>query len=105
MGPLTSQLIDRLEVLAEILSTYEETHWLHQIELSIQSLKENNFGGISRLLGLFGGMGSLNDLTIHPLNGHKILDDEIDDINDQLRDLLSNIYDLANKVNRDAEIG
>jgi hypothetical protein len=37
-------------------------------------------------------MGSLNDLVIHQLNGHRISDADVDDINRQLRDLLTKVW-------------
>ena len=45
----------------------------------------------SKVHGLFGGMGSFNDLYITPINGHRLGNDQIDDVNrrlNELRDLI-----------------
>ena len=37
-------------------------------------------------------MGSLDDLVIHPLNGHPVTDDELGPVNRQLSELLSQVH-------------
>lgn len=43
----------------------------------------------------FGGMGSLNDLVIHPANGHEIASDDVDAVNNKLDALRSRIWQLS----------
>jgi hypothetical protein len=54
--------------------------------------------GVEHLLSAFGGMGSINDLVIHPMNGHRVIEAEIKVVNDELQTLLGKIKGLATKL-------
>lgn len=43
----------------------------------------------------FGGMGSLNDLVIHPANGHEVASSEVEAVNTELDGLRSRIWQLS----------
>lgn len=55
------------------------------------------------MLSAFGGMGSLNDLVIHPRNGHAIEDDEISAVNEELGRLTSAVYSEASALRRELD--
>lgn len=58
--------------------------------------------GIEHLLSAFGGMGSINDLIIHPANGHALSLRDGEHANAALQDLLSRAYELASEISREA---
>ncbi len=41
---------------------------------------------------MFGGMGSLSDLVIHPVNGHAVAEDQIARVNETLDGLRERVY-------------
>jgi hypothetical protein len=45
-------------------------------------------------------MGSFNDLMLHPLNGHRIREDETRAVNDRLDRLRSEIFSVADELRR-----
>lgn len=52
--------------------------------------------GVARdLLRQFGGMGSFNDVVIHPLNGHRIRDKDVDPVNKELDRIRHRLYTVA----------
>ncbi len=53
----------------------------------------NNRNDASRVMQMFGGMGSLNDLYICGLNGHNIQESEESSVNNKIREHLENIYE------------
>ena len=57
--------------------------------------------GLKRLLSAYGGMGSFNDLVIHPVNGHCVAKDEVDRVNHSLAELRSGMYADAKALNDD----
>ena len=63
MGPKTRELVDLLEEMAELLTAHGERFWAEKLEKSVQWLRNLDGRGISYFLGLFGGMGSINDLS------------------------------------------
>jgi hypothetical protein len=55
------------------------------------------------MLSAFGGMGSINDLVLHPMNGHKVDVNEVSTVNGRLNSLLERIYALVVKLKREEE--
>ena len=53
---------------------------------------------VEHLLSAYGGMSSINDLLIHPANGHKIQEADVAKVNDELRSLLSKVFALSKKL-------
>lgn len=49
--------------------------------------------GLQKVRGAFGGMGSLNDLVIHPANGHRVAPDEAPGVNERLDELRTRLFD------------
>ncbi len=102
MGPLTEKLVNALDECELFLRRYSEERWANWLEQVSSSLRKGNIGGIYKLESAFGGMGSISDLLIHPINGHQIDESEVEKCNKKLRVSLSKIYDLAQKVKKNA---
>ena len=66
--------------------------------------KKSDFRGVEIVKGSFGGMGSFNDLIIHPMNKHSIKESEVESINKDLNYLRSKIYNLCQHIIRNADI-
>ncbi|EWT02010.1 hypothetical protein N865_20315 [Intrasporangium oryzae NRRL B-24470] len=82
-------------VLAEaiaLLRAHGEDHWARALAGHLHRLSGGGEG--LDLLGAFGGMGSLNDLVIHPVNGHRIDESEIGVVNADFARLRSEMWDL-----------
>ncbi len=41
---------------------------------------------------MFGGMGSFNDLVLHPMNGHPVETNDVAEVNASLSDPRSTVY-------------
>ena len=80
-----SSLNSDIQSLNTIFSKYGENHW------KINPI--NNDQSARNLIRSFGGMGSLNDLYICKINGHKIERSEEIQVNEKVRNLLSSIHD------------
>ena len=50
------------------------------------------------VLSWFGGMGSFNDLVIAGVNGHQVREEDEANVNRQLDDFRTSIYDLATQL-------
>ena len=99
-----SALVTLLKEAADFLSWFEEEHWETQLKEIRQLLLASDFRGVERLLSLFGGTGSLNDLYIHPTNGHKLAVSEAGRVNAQLERMRTSLFDLAEDIRRKALI-
>ena len=102
MGPKTVGLLGLLQDTVELLQDCGETHWASWMQKSKDKIKNGDFNGITLLLKAYGGMGSFNDLVIHPLNGHNVNTDEVDKVNEKLVKLRQKIYELATQIKREA---
>jgi hypothetical protein len=100
MPPEVERLAIFVDAVSSLLHTYGEEHW--SAWLSQDASRMHNFDryGLQPLLYAFGGMGSINDLLLHPANGHKAPETDVDRVNEELRSLLSQVYDLARKLYR-----
>ena len=63
-------------------------------------ISANDFAGVTKVLGAYGGMGSFNDLIIgqSSVDGRVVLSDDIDALNRSLSGLRSSAYALALEV-------
>ncbi|WP_329562008.1 DUF6966 domain-containing protein [Kitasatospora sp. NBC_01266] len=84
-----------LTELSSLLWSYDVQHWAAWIEHDRELIDGGDDEGIRHFLSAFGGMGSLNDLIIHPANGHPVSADQVDAVNDQFQRLKSEAYGLA----------
>jgi len=79
----------------ELLEQHGEHHWSEALRTHLERVDENVGGAETAVLGLYGGMGSFNDLVIHPINGHTVAVDEVGPVNDKLSALRSAIWTEA----------
>jgi hypothetical protein len=47
-------------------------HWAERLAGDLRTIRAGDAYGLDHLLQAFGGMGSINDLVIHPVNGHRV---------------------------------
>ena len=82
------------------LSKYNRTHWANWLSKDAKWIDNGDFYGVEHFLSALGGMGSLNDVTFHPLNGDELTEDESRQVNQEFRKLISQAYELANNLKR-----
>src|SRR5690554_6395212 len=102
MGPKTRELVSELEVCASFQQECSEVKWAYWLENSASLLKSGQISGIDHNKGAFGGMGSINDLVLHAINGHTIKETEINSANEKLKVYFSTIGHLAEDVTKHA---
>jgi len=99
-GVIRAELLPILAEMLLILERVGEEHWrvwVLERRAEIESWDEQ---GVRRLLGGYGGMGSFNDIVIHPLNGHSLALDEVAATNDRFDRLRSEAYRHAQELIR-----
>ncbi len=102
MGPLTSDLLNVLDELVDVLE-WDGCHWAEWMRKSRSEIKASDFHGVERLLSAYGGMGSFNDLTIgYRTNSDGILEQRsgYGTKNQLLECLRSRAYDIATELKR-----
>jgi hypothetical protein len=102
MGPKTKKLILVLEETIDILKKHGESHWTSWLEKDKNRIVQADYSGVEHLLSLFGGIGSFNDLLICKENGHSIEDKQVSSVNDRLKTLTNEIYELAESIRKEA---
>jgi len=85
LHPEVRALADMMREMRHLLQTHNQTHWADLIAKSLHSIEKSDAYGLDQFLGLFGGMGSLNDCP---------LDDRFDK-------LMHRTWELANKLKRE----
>lgn len=98
MHPEIQALAELLDRAQELLTKHGEKHWASWLEQDARRIRNLDLYGVEHLLSAFGGMGSINDLVLHPINGHLIQDSETDAVNTELGNLLDKAYRLAKKL-------
>lgn len=84
-----------LDEIGASLESCGERHWAEWLRSDAAKLRNGNLSGISHFLLAFGGMGSLNDLYISPVNGHRIGATKASAFNRKISNDLSTAYNLA----------
>jgi hypothetical protein len=102
MGPKTRLLCERLQETISLLEWVEERHWAERLREHSDLIANGDYEGIEGLSREFGGMGSFNDLVIHPCNGHTVSEADINLVNERLHALRSEIYSLLGLIRRSA---
>lgn len=92
------RLAELLEAAQALLSSHGETRWSAWLAQDAKRVRDLDLYGIEHFLSAFGTMGSINDLVLHPMNGHRIREDEVDRANTLYRELLWEAHDLAKKL-------
>jgi hypothetical protein len=72
-----------------------EAWWADQLDESKGLIESRDFRGVELVFNSYGGMGSFNDLVIHPMNGHAIGYSDLETIDNELRRLQTHIYELV----------
>ncbi|MBT2518071.1 hypothetical protein J7E29_11545 [Streptomyces sp. ISL-90] len=88
------QLRIALVELCDLLEAHGERAWSGWARRTVGLVDEERFDR-SRVRGVFGGMGSLNDVVIHPANGHTIDAAEIHPVNQAVSKIRSRIYEAS----------
>jgi hypothetical protein len=73
------------------------------MQASHDRVAAGDYYGLVGLLACFGGMGSFNDVYIHPYNGHPIQEEDVRPVNEQLRHLQDCIFSSATTIKRKAD--
>ena len=98
MHPDIQKLVELLDEAQSLLAQYGEINWRSWLEKDARLIKNLDLYGVEHLLAAYGGMGSINDLVIHPINGHKIKEPEVNSVNEKFDLLRTKIYSLAKKL-------
>jgi len=95
-------LAESLEYASDFLLKYGVPSWASWLAKDARLVRNGDYYGVEHLLSAFGGMGSLNDLVLHPMNGHSIPEVDIGRVNEELQAMLGNISGRARKLARKA---
>lgn len=93
-----AELLAAADALGELLQRYGEQHWADWVIRDRQRIQDGDASGIDHLLAAYGGMGSLNDVVIDPLNGHHIAAQDVRTVNKHLSQLRSRTYTAATRL-------
>ena len=97
---LRSTLVDLIELLRRV----GEDHWADWLRADGERIANADASGLRHLLAAFGGMGSLSDLEIGPLNGHQTDGLDLSEANGELKALRSAAYTLARELARELDL-
>lgn len=95
LHPDIARFAQALRELEAHLSAHGASGWAREIARCADLAEQSDFYSVVRFFGLFGGMGSLNDLVLQ--HDGQILAVE----NDRLQALLTQSYALADKLRRE----
>ncbi len=87
--------------LVALLRRHRADHWAQTLAGALRRIEAGDPVGLDHVLGAYGGMGSLNDLWLHPVNGHTIALEEVASVNEQVAALLSRVYSEAHELRRE----
>ncbi len=73
--------------VVDLLNESGDHHWSTWFADVEQRLERHDPGAFDRASMAFGGMGSFNDVVIHPINGHAVASDRIAAVNERLDEL------------------
>jgi hypothetical protein len=104
MGPKTVELVTVLNEMVALLRNHGEVWWANWLDNDNRRIVAGDFHGITHLLSAFGGMGSLNDLVLDPINGHDIEESDVPAVNQRFQTLKARCYVLADAIKRTAVI-
>jgi hypothetical protein len=90
-----TKLIDEAE---HLLRKHGEETWADWLREGRSLIRNRDFSGIEHILSGFGGTSSFNDVYICPANHHVIKERHVGKVNDRLRALSSEIYEVAREL-------
>lgn len=57
-------LEQNLREMIELLERCEERYWARRMSMALKGVEANRLGGVSQVLGTFGGEGTMSDLVL-----------------------------------------
>jgi hypothetical protein len=99
------RLLANLVATRELLATYQENHWLTWMEAVHREVRAGDGHGLARLLQAYGGMGSFNDVYLHPSSAEVITQDQLRRDNDRLEKLRSQMWSDATALRQSLNRG
>lgn len=97
---LLPSLAKRLSQLSSLLEELGESHWAEWLRHDSVLLADSNPEGLDHFLSALGGMGSLNDLVICRVNGHRVDKTDESKINLEVQQLLSECRERASELSK-----
>ncbi len=91
-----SSLCEELSLLMNLLAQHGEHCWHSQLRESMHLVRKKDIRGLDKLLSLYGGMGSLNDLVVRATNQH-----DQETLTNEVGTRLARVYGLATQLQRD----
>ncbi len=91
LHPEVANFAEKLTELVELLSKHGTEPWVYQISKALTEVRASDGHGVLRIIRMYGGMGSLNDLIL----------DGPDQDNNTLYRLRHEIYVLAEALAAD----
>ena len=89
--------------LVSLLREFRAEPWADQVARGLELIEAGDGHGLDRILALRGGMASLNDLVIHPMNSHPIAEERVDEVNNRLTALRATVFETARSLQRDLQ--
>jgi hypothetical protein len=93
-----ARLLTTLEEAVSLLVEHGAGSWAAWLDGDRWRIENGDRHGLDHLLETFGGMGSLNDLVFHPLNGNASGEDPAEWDNDTLSGLRARIFTEASAL-------
>ena len=94
------ELLAALDEAILLLNEAREDFWMQWLERGRRQIADGDAHGLDHLLGAFGGMGSFNDLVLHPLNQHQGTPEALASANERMWELRGAIYQSCNRLKR-----
>jgi hypothetical protein len=100
VGRTTTRLIETLGEIAALLESDGETQWRSWALRAKQTLLRGDYAGIEHVLGVYAGMGSLNDLVLGYKfeNGVSARKPDAEQLNDRFNALRTRAWELAQEI-------
>ncbi len=108
MAPAESEnryeaLIASANELVSLLREFHAEPWADLVGRGLELIEAGDSHGLDRILALQGGMGSLSDLVIHPMNSHPITEERVDEVNSRLAALRATVFGTARSLKRELQ--
>ena len=99
------ELAETLRNLVVVLEADGDEHWSHWIKDALARISGDDYSGIEKLLGAYGGMGSINDLVLGQSYANGKFSWKPGHIarNERFSALSSKAWELANDIRRENE--
>ncbi|CAL8975390.1 hypothetical protein CELL_02037 [Cellulomonas sp. T2.31MG-18] len=98
---LVDSLMESMTALIEVLRLHDEPFWAKWMSDDMRAVDRGDARALDHILAAYGGMGSVNDLILDRISGRILTGDERVAANENLRALLSRVYDLARSLRRE----